>query len=62
MCEACKNLSKVYDGVQRIIVSRFNNAKTGVPTLILVQDTDYGAQSVTVQIKFCPWCGERLAE
>lgn len=61
MCEVCKPLSKVWDGSQRLLVSRFNNAKTGAPTLILVQENDEGvAQSVTIPVNFCPWCGEKL--
>lgn len=61
MCIACENLSKVYDGSQNLMVSRFNNKKTGTPTFILVQDTDDGPQSVTIKVRFCPWCGVKLS-
>lgn len=60
MCDACKNLSKVWDESQRLMVTRFNNKRTGMPTFILVQDSDKGAQGVTVEVRFCPWCGSRL--
>lgn len=60
MCNACKELSKVWDASQRLIVSRFNNAKTGVPTFIMVQESEDGASSVTIEVNYCPWCGERL--
>ena len=64
MCEACKKLSKVWDGSQRLLVSRFNNAKTGTPTFILVQENEESGepQSVIIQASFCPWCGEELAK
>lgn len=42
------------------MVSRFNNAKTGAPTFIFVQENESGIQGVTIQVKYCPWCGERL--
>lgn len=42
------------------MVSRFNNAKTDAPTFILVQENESGVQGVTIQVKYCPWCGERL--
>lgn len=61
MCNACNELSKVWDGSQRLIVSRFNNAKTNQPTLILVQEDENGnPQSVVIEVNFCPWCGEKL--
>ena len=37
MCEACKNLSKVFDLSQELIVSHFVNSKTKQHNLILVQ-------------------------
>lgn len=60
MCDACKNLSKVFDASQELMVTRFTNHKTGNPTFILVQGND-NPQSVTIAVRFCPWCGERLA-
>lgn len=42
------------------MVSRFNNAKTGAPAFILVQENENGTQSVMIQVNYCPWCGERL--
>ena len=62
MCLACKNLSKVWDGSQRLMVSRFNSVRTNTPTFILVQENEAGAQSVTIEVKYCPWCGEKLVE
>ena len=62
MCIACKNLSKVWDGSQKLLVSRFTNAKTGEPTFLLVQGQgkQKDPQSVVIAVRFCPWCGERL--
>lgn len=62
MCSACKNLSKIWDGSQRLMVSRFNNVRTNAQTFILVQENGDGAQSVTIEVKYCPWCGEKLVE
>lgn len=62
MCNACRKLSKIWDASQKLLVTRFNNAKTGVPTFILVQDNEDGANSVTVEVRYCPWCGENLME
>lgn len=58
----CENLSKTWDGSQRLMVSRFNNARTNTPTFILVQENEAGAQSVTIEVNYCPWCGEKLIE
>ena len=61
MCSACKKLSKVFDGSQSLIVSRFDNKTTGHPTLILCQELEIGhPESVVIEVKYCPWCGERL--
>lgn len=60
MCDACKNLSKVWDASQRLLVSRITNAKTGAPTFLLVQKSESGADGVTIQVNYCPWCGEKL--
>lgn len=62
MCDACRELSKVWDASQKLLVTRFNNAKTGVPTFILVQDNGTGANSVLVEVCYCPWCGENLVK
>lgn len=61
-CEACKELSKVYDGSQQLITAKFTNKKTGNPTFILVQEKDKEKepQSVTIEVNFCPWCGRYL--
>lgn len=59
MCDACKNLSKVWDASQELLVTRFTNHKTRNPTFILVQGND-NPQAVTIAVRFCPWCGERL--
>lgn len=59
MCDACKNLSKVFDASQELMVTRFTNQKTGNPTFLFVQGND-NPQSVTIAVRFCPWCGERL--
>lgn len=59
MCNACQELSKVWDASQQLMVVRFTNRNTGHPTFLLVQgNTD--PQSVTIAVKYCPWCGERL--
>ena len=61
MCDACKELLKVWDGSQQLLVSKFTNAKTGNPTFILVQDKENGtAESVVIKVNFCPWCGDKL--
>ena len=62
MCDACKNLSKIWDGSQKLLVSRFNDAKTKEPTFILVQDNGAGGNAVSIKVRFCPWCGENLME
>ena len=59
MCEACKNLSKVWDASQELIVSHFVNAKTKQHNLILVQGNE-NPQSVNIAVNFCPWCGRDL--
>lgn len=60
-CEACKELSKVYDGSQQLLTAKFTNHKTGLPTFILTQEK-YGKepQSVVIQVNYCPWCGGYL--
>lgn len=61
MCNACRKLSKVWDYGQRLLVSRFDDAKTGEPTFILTQEKKEGvAQSVVIKVRFCPWCGAAL--
>ena len=61
MCSACKDLSKIWDGEQQMLVSHFTNAKNGRPTFVIVQENEEkGPQSVSVEVRFCPWCGERL--
>ena len=60
-CEACNNLSKVWDATQQLLVSRFTHAKTGEPTMILVQGNQ-NPQSVTIKVNYCPWCGQKLKE
>ena len=59
MCEACKNLSKVWDASQELIVSHFVNAKTKQHNFILVQGNS-NPQSVNIAVNFCPWCGRDL--
>lgn len=61
-CDACKELSKVYDGSQRMIVTKFTNKITGVPNLLIVQEDGYHRepQSVTIAVNYCPWCGRYL--
>lgn len=62
-CIACKNLSKIYDASQSLIVTRFNNAKDGAPTLLLVQQDDSGeVGAVTIKVRYCPWCGRNLTK
>ena len=60
-CDACKELSKVYDGSQRLLTAKFTNKKTGHPTFILVQEAEgEEPQSVTIAVNYCPWCGRYL--
>lgn len=61
-CEACKELSKVFDYTQQLIVSHFINRKSGHPTFLLVQEKykDKEPQSVTIEVNYCPWCGRYL--
>lgn len=58
-CDACKELSKVYDGSQQLITTKFTNKKTGHPTFLLVQGNNE-PQSVTIAVNYCPWCGRYL--
>lgn len=60
MCIFCENGSKVWCGRQKMKVLRSEDAKTGAPAFILTQGFDDDAQTVTLQVKYCPWCGERL--
>lgn len=59
MCNACKNLSKVWDASQELMVTRFTNRKNGFPTFLLVQGNS-NPQSVKIAVNYCPWCGEKL--
>ena len=61
-CDACKELSKVWDASQQLITAKFTNKKTGHPTFILVQENDKEEepQSVTIAVNYCPWCGRYL--
>ena len=61
-CEACKELSKVWDGSQQLLVTKFTDNNTGTPTFIFVQEKyeDKEAQSVIIKVNYCPWCGEYL--
>ena len=58
-CDACKELSKVYDGSQELIVAHFINKKNGLPTFLLVQGT-WRPESVKIEVNYCPWCGRYL--
>lgn len=61
MCNACRNLSKIYDPEQKMIVSRITNRKTGAPEFIVVREFDDGeVQSCVFPVNYCPWCGEKL--
>lgn len=61
MCNACKNLSKVWDASQELMVTRFANHKNGFPTFLLVQGNK-NPQSVKIAVNYCPWCGEKLKQ
>ena len=63
-CDACKELSKVWDGSQQLIVTKFTDKKSGRPTFLLVQEKykDKEVQSVIIEVNYCPWCGERLSK
>ena len=65
-CEACKELSKVWDGSQQLLVTKFTDNNTGTPILLLVQEAskyeNKEAQSVIIKVNYCPWCGERLSK
>ena len=58
-CDACKELSKVWDGSQQLMTAKFTNQKNGHPTFLLVQGNKE-PQSVTIEVNFCPWCGRYL--
>lgn len=60
MCIFCANGSNVWCGSQKMRVLRTNDAETGAPAFILTQGFDDDAQTVTLQVKYCPWCGEKL--
>lgn len=55
-CDACKELSKVYDGSQELIVTHFINKKNGHPTFLLVQG-NWRPESVKIAVNYCPLCG-----
>lgn len=61
-CDACKELSKVFDGSQQLIVTKFTDQKTKRPAFLLVQEKykDKEVQSVIIEVNYCPWCGECL--
>lgn len=61
-CEACQELTKVWDYSQRLIMTKFTNRKNGRPTFLLVQEKYKGKepQSITIEVNFCPWCGRYL--
>lgn len=63
-CDACKELSKVFDVSQQLIVTKFTDQKNGRPAFLLVQEKykDKEVQSVTIEVNYCPWCGERLSK
>ena len=58
-CDACKELSKVYDATQELIVTHFVNKKNGHPTFLLVQG-NWRPESVKIAVNYCPWCGRYL--
>lgn len=59
MCDACKELSKVWDASQKLMTAKFTNRKNGHPTFLLVQGNNE-PQSVTIAVNYCPWCGRYL--
>lgn len=61
-CDACKELSKVWDGSQQLIVTKFTSHKTGRSNFLLVQEKnkDKEVQSVIIEVNYCPWCGADL--
>lgn len=71
-CDACKELSKVWDGSQQLIVTKFTDQKSGRPKFLLVQEKYKDqevqsviikeVQSVIIEVNYCPWCGERLSK
>lgn len=60
MCIFCESGLKVWYGSQKIKVLRINDAATGAPAFLLTHGFDDDAPTVTLQAKYCPWCGEKL--
>jgi hypothetical protein len=58
-CDACKELSKVYDGSQELLTAYFINRKNGNPTFLLTQG-NWKPESVKIAVNYCPWCGRYL--
>ena len=58
-CNACKELSKVYDASQELLTAYFINRKNGQPTFLLTQG-NWRPESVKIAVNYCPWCGRYL--
>lgn len=53
MCNACKNLSKVWDASQELMITRLTNHQNGFPMLLLVQGNK-NPQAVKIAVNYCP--------
>lgn len=64
MCVVCDKTQTVEDASQNMVVSIAERAKGGY-LLIVTQDSNpeqTDPESVSVQIRYCPWCGNDIAE
>ena len=63
MCVVCDKPQTVEDPTQNMVVAIAERAKGGY-LLIVTQDNsgdDSCPESVNIQIKYCPWCGNDIA-
>lgn len=63
MCVVCDKTQTVEDATQHMVVAIAEHAKGGY-LLIVTQDESedqVSPESVCMQIKYCPWCGNDIA-
>ena len=61
MCKICEKTQTVYDATQELMVGIAKNAQGEGYIAILTQGRA-NPKSVNVVIRYCPWCGNDIAE
>ena len=61
MCIVCDKTQTVFDATQQLMIGIAKNAQGDGYIMLLTQEREK-TQSVNVLIRYCPWCGNDIAE